>query len=318
MRRGNVSRKIFAILFLAFCMPAFAWDDVGHKTTAYIAWQVMSPQAKERAIKILLSAPEDSTLSVFFSNYDARPLEIRQLEFFMTAAIWSDIIRDRNFSQRYQKYHKSNWHYFDKFWKIENGTLKIVEKPETTEGGKAVEKLYEFEQTLRSSTASDAEKAIALAWFLHVAGDIHQPLHNSARITEEEPNGDQGGNLFLLTPKGTPREKQENLHWFWDSIIVRNIPRGEDCDAVFIRNLAQSLMKKYPLEQMRNNLKIGEYKQWHEEAFQIAVSEVFPATLKRFEMPSEQYRKRALEISEKQIALAGYRIGITLNEIFGK
>ncbi|HKP68784.1 MAG TPA: hypothetical protein VJV05_05850, partial [Pyrinomonadaceae bacterium] len=56
-----------------FSNPALAWDDVGHKTTAYIAWQRMSPAARETVIKILRAAPEDSQLSAFYMNYGAEP-----------------------------------------------------------------------------------------------------------------------------------------------------------------------------------------------------------------------------------------------------
>ena len=35
-------------------------------------------------------------------------------------------------------------------------------------------------------------------WALHLAGDSHQPLHNNARITAEDPEGDRGGNSFRL------------------------------------------------------------------------------------------------------------------------
>ncbi|GIU81795.1 MAG: hypothetical protein D6687_02315 [Acidobacteria bacterium] len=309
-----------ARLLLVFVLVSsvFAWDDVGHKATAYIAWQLMSPQAREKAVKILLSAPEDSHLAVFFSNYSARPLEVRQLEFFMMASVWADVVRDRNFPVRNSKYHKSDWHYFDKFWKFENGKVKLLENPEGESGGKAVEKLFELEKILRDPSVQDSEKAIALAWFLHIAGDIHQPLHNSAKVTEAFPKGDQGGNLFLLTPKGTPREKQENLHWFWDSIIIRNIERGSACDLDFIPKITEMITAEYPLSSMRNKLELGKYDKWHEEAFEIAVTKVYPPTLKMFEMPSEEYRKEAFRISKQQIALAGYRIGETLNQIFGK
>jgi hypothetical protein len=33
-------------------------------------------------------------------------------------------------------------------------------------------------------------------------------------------------------------------------------------------------------------------------------------------MPSESYKKQAFEIAEEQIALAGYRMGEMLNQIF--
>ncbi|MCS6873213.1 MAG: S1/P1 nuclease [Pyrinomonadaceae bacterium] len=307
-------KALFLLILLKFFSSVFAWDDVGHKTTAYIAWQVMTPRAREKAIEILLSAPEDSHLSALFLSYDARPLEVRRLEFFMLASIWADLVRDRNFPIRHQKYHQGSWHYVNKFWKAENGKVEFLENPEGEDAGKAVEKLFEFERILKDSSVKEAEKAIALAWFLHVAGDIHQPLHNSARVTEQEPKGDRGGNLFLLTPKDTPREKQENLHWYWDSIIVRNIKRGSSCDIEFIRKLSNRLMKKYPLQQL--SLEIGKYDRWHEEGVKIATEQVYPSTLKRFEMPSAEYKKKAFEISERQLVLAGYRIGMTLNQIF--
>jgi hypothetical protein len=316
MLKKTTKTSLISVFVLIFSFSAAAWDDVGHKTSAYIAWQQMSPQARERAAKILRAAPEDSDLSALFPA-GARSLAMRQLEHFMIASYWADIVRDRDFETRYKKYHKGNWHYYDTFWTSANGQIKILEKPDNEDGGKALEKLIEFEKVLRDASAKDAEKAIALAWFLHLAGDIHQPLHNSARVTEREPKGDQGGNLFLLTPEGTPRERQENLHWYWDSIIVRNTPRGDACDTDFIAPLANRLMKKYPAAKMRSRLNTN-YNEWHKEGLQLAQTKVFPPMLVRFEMPSAAYKKEALRVSEEQLALAGYRMGAMLNEILGQ
>lgn len=311
----KITKTVLISVFCAiFSLSAAAWDDVGHKTTAFIAWRQMSPQARERAAKLLREAPEDSDLSVYFMG-DARPLAVRQLEHFMIASTWADIVRDRDFKVRYGKYHKGNWHYYDTFWTTENGQVKILENP-NEDGGKALEKLMEFEKVLRDASAKDEDKAIALAWILHLAGDIHQPLHNSARITELEPKGDQGGNLFLLTPQGTPRDKQENLHWFWDSIVVRNMPRGETCDSEFISKLAEKITKKYPAAKMQNRVN-ADYNIWHKEGLQLAQTKVFTDSLKRFEMPSADYKKEALKVSEEQLALAGYRMGALLNDVFG-
>lgn len=65
-------RKYFLkFLFLAVfallpATPVSAWDDTGHKVSAYIAWQKMTPQARETTIKLLLAAPEDSHLSAYY------------------------------------------------------------------------------------------------------------------------------------------------------------------------------------------------------------------------------------------------------------
>ncbi len=301
--------------FIVLTSSVLAWDDTGHKLTTYIAWERMTPQVREKVIKIILNAPEDSDLSVFYLQ-DSRSAAVRQRELFMIASTWADIVRDRKFKNRFEKYHKGDWHYSDTFWRGTNGKVEILEKFAEPKG-KAVDQLFEFDKLMRDASASDADKAIALAWFLHLGGDIHQPLHTSARVTELEPKGDQGGNLFELTPKDTPREDKVNLHWYWDSIIGRNTPRLNDaCDSEYIPVIAQSIIKKYPLSKMQNRLKIGKFNEWQTEGFEIAAKEFFPPTLIRYQMPSEKYKKRAFEIAQEQIALAGYRMSETLNQIF--
>lgn len=315
MKKSIAKFLLFSLLTAAFCQPVLAWNDVGHKISAYIAWQRMSPAARENVIKILLKAPEDSDLSALYPQ-DSRSAAARQRELFMIAAFWADIVRDRDFPMRY-KYHHGNWHYSDIFWTQENGQVKILENP-NEDGGKAVEQLFQAEKTMRDPAAKDAEKAIAVAWFLHLGGDIHQPLHTSARVTDTEPKGDQGGNTFSLTPKGTPRENQLNLHWFWDSIVNRVIARKNDAaDSAFLPPIADRWMKKYPFAKMQSRLNLGKFDEWQKESFAVATAEVFPPTLLREQMPSNQYVQNAYRISEEQITLAGYRMGEMLNAIFG-
>jgi hypothetical protein len=315
MKKSTVSFLLLSLLIAVFGTPVFAWNDVGHKLTAYIAWQRMSPAARESVIKILLKAPEDSGLSALYPQ-DSRSAPARRRELFMIAAYWADIVRDRDFPMRY-KYHHGNWHYADTFWRQENGQVKILENP-SEEGGKAVEQLFEAEKTMRNPSATDAEKAIAIAWFMHLSGDIHQPLHTSARVTDLEPKGDQGGNTFLLTPKNTPRENQMNLHWFWDSIVNRVAERKNDAaDSAYLPPIGDKIMKKYPFAAMQSRLNAGKFDDWQKQSFAVATREVFPSTLVREQMPSNQYVNNAFRISEEQIALAGYRMGEMLNAIFG-
>jgi hypothetical protein len=311
----NFVRNLVLLLFVfVFTSPVWAWDGTGHKIVAYIAWQRMSPAAREKVIKILQSAPEDSNLGAFYPQ-DSRSTAAKQLELFMIAAYWADIVRDQKYKERF-KYHHGNWHYSDTFWTMENGQVKLLQNP-NEDGGKALEKLFDFEKVLKDADAKDAEKAIALAWILHLSGDIHQPLHTSARVTELEPKGDQGGNLFLLTPKDTPREKQENLHSLWDRIIGITIPRQNDApDAIYLPAIAAKIMKKHPFAKMQNRLELGKFDKWQQESFKLATTEVFPATLIRFQPATSAYKKRAFAISEEQIALAGYRLGAMLDEIF--
>jgi len=101
--------KFLFLLTVSFIFVSYvsAWDDTGHKLTTAIAWERMSPAARERAVKILLSAPEDSDLSVFYLQ-NSRSDAANKLELFMIASTWADIVRDRKFKNRFDKYHKGD------------------------------------------------------------------------------------------------------------------------------------------------------------------------------------------------------------------
>ena len=68
---------------------------------------------------------------------------------------------------------------------------------------------------------------------------------------------------------------------------------------------------------MLNRLKLSDYKTWNIEGFNLLPKVVYTSDIVRNQMPSKKYRKRAFRVSQQQIALAGYRLGETLNRIFG-
>jgi len=316
-----MSKKYIVILLLVVFINLIsvsslpAWDDTGHKVSAYIAWRQMSPAAKTKAVKLLLAAPEDSHLSVYYPA-GSRSKEAKELELFMVASTWSDIIRSRDFKVRYEKYNQGPWHYADIFWKQTGGKAEMTGNRSE---GLAIAKLYDFEKNLKDVSVSDADKAVNLAWFLHVAGDVHNPLHNASRITDVEPKGDSGGNLFLLSPADAVGENRVNLHSYWDSILRRNAPReNDDCDGEYIARMAEKIMKKHSSAAMKERLKLGDYREWNAEGFRFLNETVYDETLKRGELPAKKYQNRAVAVGEEQIALAGYRMAETLNRIFGK
>ena len=58
-------------------------------------------------------------------------------------------------------------------------------------------------------------KSFGLRLLIHYLGDIHQPLHCTARVDKQFPQGDKGGNLFSL-----PNHLSiGDLHAVWDSIL---------------------------------------------------------------------------------------------------
>jgi hypothetical protein len=315
MTKKLIILLMISAIVLLFSTSTFAWDDTGHKVSAYIAWQQMTPSVREKVFKILMKAPEDSDLSVYYNFWDSRSEAVKKLELFMIAATWSDIVRNTSFKVRVANYNQPNWHYGDIFWKQESGKSEILQNfPE--ESGKAIPKLRDFERIMRDPAAPDSEKAIALAWFLHVGGDIHNPLHNASRVTDVEPKGDQGGNKFLLTPEDAPRKT--NLHSYWDTQISRNMIRKNDaCDSDYIPNIAQKIIKKFTFQKMQDRIKAGDFEAWNKEGFDLLNSKVYTTDLKRGETPSKSYSKSSFNVGQEQIALAGYRLGTMLNSIFG-
>jgi hypothetical protein len=67
----------------------------------------------------------------------------------------------------------------------------------------------------RDPAAAPGDKAVALCWILHLAGDLDEPLHTVALFSAELfPAGDRGGNLIEVDLNGDVR----NLHAVWDGL----------------------------------------------------------------------------------------------------
>lgn len=303
-------------LLCVFAFPAFGWNDAGHKLIAYIAWQKMTPKARENANKLMMAAPEDSDIGNYFST-DSRSVASRQIEQFIILATWADIVRDSKMPVRRAKYHKGGWHYSDIFFREVNGQPVIATDLKDADEN-AVERMHVMGKVLADPTKTEAERAIAMAWMMHIVGDMHQPMHTVARVTDLEPKGDQGGNLVELTPKGTPRDKQENLHWYWDSIVSTVKPRvNDECDTTYIPELAREFMKKYPESKMQSQIDNLKFEDWREEGYQNSLKYVY-AGMTRYEKPSAKYQKQAYKLSQERIAVAGYRLAKILNQALGQ
>ena len=215
-----------AVILLALAVPpsASAWNGTGHQIVARIAWDTMTPTVRERVVALLQAAPSNACLAELMPT-DSRPIAARRREFFLRASTWADTLRPGDDGGRAcTRFHRSEWHYVNFFWQGVSGATGADRPADRSDMRPAPANVVAQLPLLRALATcaaprcgtTTAERAIALAWILHLVGDIHQPLHTSARVTGrlDERQGDQGGNLFILDP-GPPILR---LHGYWDGI----------------------------------------------------------------------------------------------------
>jgi len=279
---------ILLTLTLTSASVASAWDRFGHLVVSEIAWEHMSERARHTAVNILSRAPRDADLAL-----DA----LSSKELFLRAGYWPDIVRDEAWPARKEKYDHPTWHYINHFWR-DGKPL-----PEMGTIGELVDRL----NRLAGSTPGPIE----LAWIEYLVGDVHQPLHSSARVTSEEPEGDRGGNDFALEDP-----EAENLHALWDSILKRaNRKRHSESYLGWVFRVASEIANAFPRDALRDELADDRFESWSEAGASIAMTRAYPSYLVRGGVPPRRYEEEIAPLAEKQAALAGYRLAAWMESL---
>jgi hypothetical protein len=312
---GNCTASLMAAAILLWVQPAAAWNATGHKATAKIAYELLTPEQQQYANKILTAHPR------FDEDFlDAMPDEIasgtqteKNLWLFEQASIWSDIAGGFEDDNR-AKFNRSTWHYINMPIYLEEADEKELDgnldhnvstdfSPPLRQNLNVTQALKGNLQLWADTGASDAEKALALCWILHLVGDMHQPLHNVALFSRAYyPKGDRGGNSINVQWEDGPK----NLHAVWDGLPnnFENLVPGD---------LTRDILA-------RDNVAIGSINFWAKRHFQMAkvhvysddVREQLLSGLEQEKFPdivlSEFYLLNATEIARSQVILAGNRI----------
>ena len=151
-------RSLFALLaFFVFVPNAFAWGCKGHQTVALIAEARLSPAARAGAEKILADAPIDPALKRYCDPTGLDP--------FADSSTWAD-------DYRTQHPETGNWHFID----IPRGASKknLAQYCPPSEGCVTAALVSQI-AILRDKNSTAQQRADALRFVLHFAGDIHQP-----------------------------------------------------------------------------------------------------------------------------------------------
>ncbi len=311
MKRCFILLAVFSALVLG-ARPAHAWDNFGHRLVARIAWDNMTPQARARAISILRNAGRDTGLRGTVTGTLTRQ---QQIDLFVFAATWPDEVRDTANALRMEKYHHPYRHYVDTFWRQDTdfGPIQPVDRrPE----GDLLRDAPRLQAWLTSGSAE--QRALGLAWMLHLVGDIHQPLHASGRVTPQDPWGDAGGNDFRLEVTNPQTQSRRSLHSVWDGIITSSLQRQSgESDAAFLTRAASEVASRHPRSEFSGEIGQRQFRDWAAASVAIAKQAVYTAPLVRNQAAPQAYRTAAFRAAEPRVALAGYRLADLLNLALG-
>ncbi len=157
---------------------ATAWGLLGHRITGRIAEYYLTPKAK-------------SAIHAILGN-----------ESLAMAGNWADFIKaDSSFN------YLNAWHYINLKDSLTRTGLQVYLNKDTA--ADAYTKLSFLMQALQQKNASAGDKKMYLRLLIHIAEDLHQPMH----VSREE---DQGGNKIKVLWFNEPA----NLHSVWDEKLI--------------------------------------------------------------------------------------------------
>lgn len=209
------------LIFLLNCQSAYAWGKTGHRIVGGIA----DLELNDKARKIVSEVLEGQNLAMVSNE--------------------PDFLRSDKAYQKYNAYHYINEHLVGKSVEIRKKDIH------------ALNGISEFMTILKSDKKSKSEKRFALAFLVHLVGDIHQPLHVGYKK-------DKGGNKVIVDWF----DSKTNLHAIWDEKLInmQELSYSEYILSLYktpsLKNLKVELKtpKDWALESKEYVSKVYEYK----------------------------------------------------------
>ena len=294
-----------------------AWDGTGHMLVARIAHDRLNDKAR---------AHVDALASQLDSNgvpYNA-----------INVACWPDDIKGRGLKTPFQGQFRP-WHYIDIGCLPTDPDVLGLPPVLTATNGDVITALTHCVDLIKNkkTDALVPSEAVALALVIHFVGDIHQPLHTTARYNphpkpDDKYKDDAGGNgISVANLVDTPWSK--NLHTFWDEAYrrfyendeVKATPELSEATALGSPEMKEWMKRLQPYAPVKPDLQC-DVKKWALESHEIACAQVYgtlgePYGARDIKL-QEKYVTESARTARRQIVLAGYRLAELLNELYGK
>lgn len=165
----------------------------------------------------------------------------------------------------------------------------------------ATDFLVKLTKKNKAKLLNDSPKATALAFIVHLIGDIHQPLHVGK-------NNDHGGNKITVEFFGD----RSNVHSVWDSGIIEHEKLSYTEFATFINKLDKSEIHK---------LQASGIEDWAQESIEMRehiYNTLYDYTDRESGLPSFSwnYQHDNIPLVEERLVTAGVRLAGVLNELY--
>lgn len=243
----------------------WAWNAQGHRLIAEIAYEHLTPHAKET-----------------FERYNDALSSVYKPETFVESSVWLD-----NLS--YQDIH---WfepmHYIDIPYSTDNSALPTQQKVN------ALQAINDASKLILNKYPTDFDKGIALRMLIHIIGDIHQPLHAVNHVSAEFPEGDKGGNLVILHNNSVA----PNLHAYWDR--GAGLLKSNQLKRNQIGEEASRIEKKWPCSAFSTTLNPSA---WAQESHVFAVDEVYHLPINQaYQLKAQQITEKRIAAAGCRLA----------------
>lgn len=254
---------IIIVLFLSFLpLTTYAWNTMGHRIIAQIAYDNLTPQAKLKSEELI--------------NYLANAYPYSSS--FQMASAWPDFLKFENI------HIYDSWHFYDQPYALDNTPTLPAPTPNI------ITALNQSIIALKNPDTSQYEKAFFIRFLLHLTGDAHQPLHSINFFSKTYPQGDQGGNL-----------EPGKLHAQWDNVLglfdhaCGPIPSKSQQTKCFAKQLEAEYSQDY-FKQKATDLAP---ENWLEESFTLAKTAVFS---EESTAQKQEYAKQQLALAGYRLA----------------
>jgi hypothetical protein len=262
------STTLIALVVLGLSgMPAcaWAWGPSAHRIIAELAGNQLQADVRDEVERLLEGEADPSLAGI---------------------ANWADEIRndapDSELARRTRRLHFVNFN---------NDGCRYDARRVCADGACAVAAIDTYAHVLTDRDRSDAERAEALRFLVHIVADLHQPLHAGYRA-------DRGGNQHQVRIDG----KGSNLHAVWDSKVLGSRRLGWRAHA---DRLARQ--RTWPGN--------GSAAAWAEQSCRLTRDGgIYPSS----RTIDAAYLKRNLPLAEAQVGLAAARLAGLINRALGE